>query len=102
MPSEIHRMCTSSTPDPCCCSTAMSQPSGRDLHLFELERVDEQLLARHDLQIDAAAALAPQRKAPDRRLGATVAAAAAARHVLDHQLRALKRRALREQLEGEF
>src|SRR5437588_289008 len=51
MPSEIHRMLTSCTPE-AFSSTAMGHPSRTHLRLglgLELERVDQQLFAGHDL-----------------------------------------------------
>src|SRR3954454_21344180 len=58
MPSEIHRMWTSSTPAGLFTSVAMGH-----LPLLQLERVHQQLLAPHDLNVGAPAALAQQREA---------------------------------------
>src|SRR5437764_5395718 len=66
IPSEIHRMWTSSTPD-AFCSTAMRHPFSRHV-LFDLERVDEELLAVDQLTINSATALAPQRQVAEHRL----------------------------------
>src|SRR5215204_2871840 len=49
IPSEIQRMCTSSTAGDCT-SVAMGHPSDRgQFILFELQRLDVQLLAAHEL-----------------------------------------------------
>ena len=50
IPSEIQRMWTSSTPGPIG-SGVISAPSVRQHRLLELERVDEQLLAAHQLEV---------------------------------------------------
>src|SRR5215210_1946277 len=62
IPSEIQRMCTSSTAGDCT-SVAMGHPSDRgQFILFELQRVDVQLLAAHELEIQAPAGAAAQRE----------------------------------------
>src|SRR4051795_5218081 len=58
IPSEIHRMWSSSTPAGAS-STAMAHPSDHR-HLLELERVDEELLATRHLEVGAAARRAEQ------------------------------------------
>src|SRR5215212_11955074 len=63
MPSEIHRMWTSSTPAGVFGSVAMEHhPVRCHLWLFELERVHQELLTARDLDVEAAAARAAQRE----------------------------------------
>src|SRR5918997_4086785 len=62
MPSEIQRMWTSSTPG-AIGSAVMPRPSVRDHRVFDLERVDEQLLAAQQLEVQAPAYPARQREA---------------------------------------
>src|SRR4051794_1952981 len=63
MPSEIHRMWTSSTAG-ASGSVAMVRPPVRHRHLLlvELQRIDEELLALHHLDLERAAGGAPQRE----------------------------------------
>src|SRR5947208_12891754 len=104
IPSEIQRMWTSSTPEAVACSTAMGRPFGRQyvLVVIKLERVDQQLLAGHELEIQPAALATLQREPRHRRLGAAGAATAPRRDLLDEQLGALERSSVREQLKGEL
>src|SRR4051812_40087129 len=61
MPSEIHRMWTSSTAG-AFGSVATAQPSIRHKRLFDLERVDQQLLSLEHIDVEAPAGLAAQRE----------------------------------------
>src|SRR4051795_9821173 len=90
IPSEIQRMCTSSTPLPTC-STAMDQPSCRRHSVIQLQRVHEQLLPAEQLEVQPVTPPALQGEAVELRLGAARAAAPRGLHVLDTQLRALGR-----------
>src|SRR6187455_3258860 len=94
MPSEIQRTWTSSTP--ALVSAAMSH-----LLLFELERVDQQLLAPDHLDVEPPARRALQGERRQRTLRGTCPAASRRRHLLKHELRARERRPLSHQLEGE-
>src|SRR5919206_4039295 len=67
MPSEIHRMWTSSTAG-AFGSVATAHPSNRRHGLLELQRVDQELLPTDDLHVEAAAARAPQREPRQRAL----------------------------------
>src|SRR4051794_19312057 len=100
IPSEIQRMCTSSTPLPTC-STPMDQPSCRQLSVIQLQRVHEQLLTAEQLEVQPVTRRALQGEAVQPRLGAARAAAPGGRDVLDAQLGALGGRALGDQREGE-
>src|SRR3954449_2314660 len=77
IPSEIQRMSTSSTP-----ATGHSFRHG--------ERVDEQLLAAHQLHIQAPARRAGEREVRELALGPARPAHAGRRDLLQHQLRALR------------
>src|SRR5918911_1676763 len=66
IPSEIHRMWTSSTAG-AFGSVAIDLPSTRDQHVvLDLQGVDRQLLAPEHLHVEAAAAPAPQRQLGER------------------------------------
>src|SRR4030095_7367354 len=99
-------MWTSSTPDaassaPTWVSTgsaAISRLRCRRLS-FKFERVHHQLLAGHDLDVESATRRAAKREVEEGRLGAARAAPARGRHVLDHELGSLHRRAGRRELE---
>src|SRR3954467_3543303 len=103
IPSEIHRMWTSSTAGGAFGSVLMTCPPDRHVLflLLELEGVDEQLLAAHDLEVESPAALAAQREVVERALRRARPAAAGRRHLLQHELRALGDRALGHQAERE-
>src|SRR3954449_12924905 len=94
MPSEIHRMWTSSTP------AGASSTAMRDLLLcLQVEGLDSQLLARGDLDVPGAARAAAEREAVQATFGATGPAAPGSRDLLERQLGAVEHRALRDQLE---
>src|SRR4051794_14847520 len=77
MPSEIHRMWTSSTPDGCASNVAaMSHPFVGHRFVVELERLDQQLLAREDLHVQTSALRAAEREPVHHALGAARAAPA--------------------------
>src|SRR5918911_1169467 len=102
IPSEIHRMWTSSTAG-ALGSVATAEPSIRDRHWFlDLERVDEQLLAPEQLDVEAPARRALERQLRERALGAASAAPARDRHDLHRELGTLDLRALRHEPEGEL
>src|SRR5919202_3512903 len=88
IPSEIQRMWTSSTAG-AVGSVAIARPSVRDRGFLELEGVDQQLLAAHDVDGVAAARRAPQRKRRQRALDPALPAPARRRHHLHRELRAL-------------
>src|SRR5215210_496981 len=104
IPSEIHRMWTSSTPGPMG-SGVMPGASVRHRHvhvvLLELERVDEQLLAAQQLEVEPAAGRTPQRESGQLALAPAGPAPPGGRNLDHHQLRTFRFRALRHQLEGE-
>src|SRR6476659_5052090 len=100
IPSEIHRMWTSSTPG-AFGSVAISH-SPRRKHRLELERVDEQLLAALERHIEAPAGRALQREPRHHRLRSARPAAPGRRDLLDLEVRALGHRALGHQLEREW
>src|SRR5215213_838119 len=63
MPSEIHRTCTSSTPEGLASNVdAMARPFAHHRFVVELERLDLQLLARQHVHLQTAAPLAVQRE----------------------------------------
>src|SRR5436190_8398048 len=101
IPSEIQRMCTSSTAAGAELA-AMAPPSVSRHRLFELERVDQQLLAAEQLEVQRATRGAAQRELAQLGMGAAAAAAAGRRHRFEDQLGALDGRALRHQLESEL
>src|SRR3954453_227825 len=102
IPSEIHRMWTSSTAG-ALGSVATAHPSirGHGL-LLELERVDEQLLAPEHLDDEAAACPAPQRELRQRPLEPARPAPARGRHDLHRKLGALDLGALGHEGEREL
>src|SRR3954463_11981204 len=101
IPSEIHRMWTSSTAG-ALGSVATAHPSISDQRfLFDLRGVDEQLLAPEHLHVEPAARLALQRELRQRAVERARPAPAAGRHDLHRQLGALELRALRDEREGE-
>ena len=95
MPSEIQRMWTSSTP------AGASSTAMRDL-LFHVQRLDLQLLTRHDLHVGGAAAAAIQRKAVEAALPSAPPAHAGSGHLFQNQLGAIERRSLGDELECEL
>src|SRR4051812_2508017 len=109
IPSEIHRMWTSSTPGAVFGSVAMSLSSDQGQCLVvvvvvvvvELERLDEQLLARQQLDVRSPARRARQREGAQPGRRPAVPAAPGGRDVLEHELGAVGRRALRDQVERE-
>src|SRR4051812_40229709 len=102
MPSEIHRMWTSSTAG-ALGSVATDHPSISDQRVvFDLQRVDEQLLAAEHLDVEPAARLALQRELRQRAVEPARPAPAAGRHDLHRKLGALELRALRNEPEGEL
>src|SRR4051812_44087480 len=87
IPSEIQRMSSSSTP--------------ATWHPFHHERVDEQLLAAHQLDIKASAAMAGEREALEFALCPAVAAHSGGRDLFQQQLGALRERPLGHEGERE-
>src|SRR3954471_5138791 len=103
IPSEIQRMCTSSTPAACgsLAVAAIALPSSRHELVVDFDRLDEQLLTTDQLHVNRPAARAHERE-PVVLAGRAAARAAADRgHRLDPQLRAFQRRSLRNHLERE-
>src|SRR5919107_4158177 len=94
IPSEIHRMWTSSTP------AGASSTAMRDL-LLQVKRLDRELLAGDDLD-GGGAARADQREAVEPALRAARPATDGDGNLLQHQLGALQRRPLSDQLEREL
>src|SRR3954452_17929267 len=88
IPSEIHRMWTSSTAG-AFGSVATALPSIRHQRLFDLERVDQQLLSLEHLHVEAPALGAPQRELRERGVRPARAAPARGRHDVQLQLRPL-------------
>src|SRR3954453_12833671 len=102
IPSEIHRMWTSSTAG-ALGSVAMDDPSISDQRfVFDLQRVDEQLLAPELLDVEPAARLALQRELRQRAVEPACPAPAAHRHDFHRELRALELGALGHEAEGEL
>src|SRR4051794_2064630 len=102
IPSEIQRMWTSSTAG-ALGSVATSDASVSDQRfVFDLQGVDEQLLAPEDLHVEAATALALQRELRQGAVEPAGPAPAAGRHHLHDELGALELRALGDQAEGEL
>src|SRR5256885_7708617 len=100
IPSEIQRMCTSSTPAACgSLAVAIALPSRRDQLVVDLDGLDEQFLTTQQLHVDGSARRAGEREPVELSLGAARGAPAHCRHGLDPQLRALQRRALGDDLE---
>src|SRR3954453_3354391 len=102
IPSEIHRMWTSSTAG-ALGSVATAHPSISDQRfLFDLQGVDEQLLAPEHLHVEPAARLALQRELRQRAVDPARPAPAAGRHDLHRQLGALELGALGHEGEAEL
>src|SRR3954471_24635163 len=102
IPSEIHRMWTSSTAG-ALGSVATARPSISDQRfLLDLQGVDQQLLAPEHLDVEPAARPALQRELRERAVGPARPAPAAGRHDLDRKLGALELRALGHEAEGEL
>src|SRR3954452_10429710 len=102
IPSEIHRMWTSSTAG-ALGSVATSHPSISDQRfVLDLQGVDEQLLAPEHFDVESAARPALQRKLRQRTVAPACPAPAAGRHALHAQRRALELRALGHEGEGEL
>src|SRR4051812_34103073 len=100
-PSDVHRMWTSSTP----AASALTSASTRCqcfLCLLDLERVDEQLVAASNLDVQRPARAAQRRERLQLGLHGARAAVCGRRYVLDRQLRAVERRALGDQVPGEL
>src|SRR4051794_22054562 len=89
MPSEIQRMCTSSTPAGACASAAIALTSVTRgqcvLKLLQLQRVDQQLLTAGELDVEPAAGRAAERKAGHGGLRVARAAAALSRQLRDRE-----------------
>src|SRR4051794_14935590 len=101
IPSEIQRMCTSSTPGGLFGSVDMRHPFLRHLGLFQLERVHEELLALRHVHVQPAAPLARHGEGGHRPLGPAPAAAQDHRDLAHHELRAADHRPLGDEGEGE-
>src|SRR3954451_8026979 len=102
IPSEIHRMWTSSTAG-ALGSVATAHPSISDQRfLFDLQGVDEQLLAPEHLHVEPAARLALQRELRQRAVEPARPAPATGRHDLHRQLGALELGALGHEGEAEL
>src|SRR3954447_18967352 len=102
IPSEIHRMWTSSTAG-ALGSVATAHPSiSNQRFLFDLQGVDEQLLAPEHLHVEPAARLALQRELRQRAVEPARPAPAAGRHDLHLQVRPLELGPLRDEREGEL
>src|SRR4051795_10194330 len=97
IPSEIHRMWTSSTP------AGASSTAMRALLLLvhQVERLDPEFLSGDHLDVPAAARGARQGEAVQPAHRSAAAAAPARGHLLEHQLGAVERGALGDELEGE-
>src|SRR3954453_3661000 len=105
IPSEIHRMWTSSTPAACgSAAAAIAQPSirRRQSLFFKFQGVHEQLLAAYDLDVEPLARRALQREVLEPALGAAFAAEPGRRDLLHRQLGALDRGPLGDELECEL
>src|SRR4051794_16658652 len=102
IPSEIHRMWTSSTAG-AFGSVAMTRPSTRDQHVvLDLQGVHQQLLAPEHLHVEASARPAAQRQLGQRTVRPARPAPAAGRHDLQRELGALERRPLGDEPEREL
>src|SRR3954467_10715019 len=102
IPSEIHRMWTSSTAG-ALGSVATAHPSISDQRfLFDLQGVDEQFLASEHLHVEPAARLALQWELRQRAVEPARPAPAAGRHDLHRQLGALELGALGHEGEAEL
>src|SRR3954447_4593280 len=105
IPSEIQRMCTSSTPAACgsvSLAVAIALPSRRDQLVVDLDGLDEQLFTSDQLHLDRTARLAREREPVELPLGAARATTTHRRPRLDPQLRGLQRRPLADDLEREL
>src|SRR3954469_15927059 len=96
IPSEIHRIWTSSTP------VARGSAVMRDLLLVHVQRFDPQFLAGDHLDVPGTARPAREREAVQPAHLVTAPAAARRRHLLEHELGTVERRVLRDELEGEL
>src|ERR1700750_578881 len=102
IPSEIHRMWTSSTAG-AAGSVATAHPSICDQRfVLDLQGVDQQLLAPEHLDVEAAARLTAQRKLRQGPVGPAGPAPATGPPVLDHELGALELGPLGHEAEGEL
>src|SRR3954468_14238434 len=102
IPSEIHRMWTSSTAG-ALGSVATAHPSISDQRfLFDLQGVHQQLLAPEHLDVEPAARPALQRELRQRAVRPARPAPAAGRHDLHRELGALELGALGHEAEGEL
>src|SRR6185436_10740618 len=102
IPSEIHRTWTSSTAG-AFASVATAHPSVRDQRfLFDLQGVDQQLLAPEHLDVERAARPAAQRELGQRAVEPARPAPASGRNDLHHELGPLELRALGHEAEGEL
>src|SRR5215218_171815 len=101
MPSEIHRMWTSSTAG-AFGSVATAQPSIRHKRLFDLERIDQQLLSLEHLHVEAPAVGAEQRELGQRGVRPAAPAPARGRHRVQHERGSLELGALGHQAEREL
>src|SRR3954454_6402767 len=101
IPSEIHRMWTSSTPGGAIGSGAMTLSSCRCQLVVEHQGIDEQLLALQQLEVQARAGRAGQRERLELRRRPAGAAAPHGGDLLQHELRAVGRGPLRDEDEGE-
>src|SRR3954468_11770707 len=101
IPSEIQRMCTSSTPGGFFGSVDMRHPFLRHLGLLKLECVHEELLALRHVHVQPAAPLARHRERRHRYIGSAPATAQNHRHLAHHELRALDHGPLGDEGEGE-
>src|SRR3954466_12020963 len=100
IPSEIHRMWTSSTAG-AFGSVATAHPSIRQQRLFDLERVDQQLLSLEHVYVEAPARRAQQREPRQRGVRPARPAPARGGDGVHHELGALELGALGQQAEGE-
>src|SRR5919109_1402129 len=102
IPSEIHRMWTSSTAG-ALGSVATSHPSISDQRfVFDLQGVDVELLAPEHIHVEPAAAPALQREGRQRAVEPARPAPAAGRDDLHRKLGAFELRALGDEREGEL
>src|SRR4051794_14885313 len=99
IPSEIQRMCTSSTPGGSLGSVDMGPSFHRRFSFLELERIHAELLAGSDMDLGTAAGRAQQGEAGQRALRPARLAPAGRRRLGHRELGALHRRALRRELE---
>src|SRR5687767_6846441 len=90
IPSEIHRMWTSSTP------AGASSTAMRDLLFLHVQGLNQQLLAGDDLDVGAPAGRADQREPAEPALAPARPAAAGGGHLLQHELDARRQQLERE------